>query len=178
MQNQLETIIEANVALLRQGARIVSEIDHRLFTKVVPGIPSLRIGAHIRHVLDFYECFLAGVALGLVDYEARPRNRNIERNREDALRAIDAVASRLLARRSSIAADEPVWVRPEDAPDSGEPMLSTVARELQVLASHTVHHYALIAVTLQALGQPVDASFGVAPSTLRYREAAAAGVHV
>ena len=45
---------------------------------------------------------------------------------------------------------------------------STVERELQVLLSHTVHHYALIAVALRLHGLEVDPEFGVAPSTLRY----------
>jgi hypothetical protein len=46
---------------------------------------------------------------------------------------------------------------------------SSAGRELQVLASHTTHHYALIALLLQARGIEVEPGFGVAPSTLVYR---------
>ena len=49
-------------------------------------------------------------------------------------------------------------------------MESSVSRELQVLSSHTVHHFALIAVTLRAQGVQMDPDFGMAPSTLRYLE--------
>jgi hypothetical protein len=69
--------------------------------------------------------------------------------------------------------DLAIAVRPEDAPNAGEFLRSTIARELQVLSSHTIHHFALIAVTLQAFGISVPVSFGVARSTLRYRLAAA-----
>ena len=68
--------------------------------------------------------------------------------------------------------DAALTVRMEDAPE-GCPaawMPSSVARELQAVRSHTIHHFALIAMTLRAWGIEVDSTFGVAPSTLRYRE--------
>jgi hypothetical protein len=55
---------------------------------------------------------------------------------------------------------------------------STVARELQFLLSHTIHHYALIALVLRLQGFTTGEEFGVNPSTLRHwrgrREEAAA----
>ena len=45
---------------------------------------------------------------------------------------------------------------------------STVRRELDFLLSHTVHHYALIAMSLRLRGLPVPAELGVAPSTLEH----------
>ena len=45
---------------------------------------------------------------------------------------------------------------------------STVARELRFLVSHTVHHYALIAMVLRGHGLDPGEEFGVAPSTLAY----------
>ena len=47
---------------------------------------------------------------------------------------------------------------------------SSLDRELQSLISHTVHHYALIAMLLRVSGRQPAADFGVAPSTLRYWE--------
>ena len=44
-----------------------------------------------------------------------------------------------------------------------------MSRELQVLSSHTIHHFALIGMTLRAHGVVLDEDFGVALSTLRYR---------
>ena len=64
-----------------------------------------------------------------------------------------------------------VWVRMEDAEASVVSesfMESSLSRELQALSSHTVHHFALIAVTLRAHGVQMDPEFGMAPSTLRY----------
>jgi hypothetical protein len=46
---------------------------------------------------------------------------------------------------------------------------SSARRELQFLLSHTVHHYALIAMICRQYGVGVEEDFGVAPSTLKYR---------
>jgi len=45
---------------------------------------------------------------------------------------------------------------------------------LQVLSSHTVHHFALIAMTLRLHGVEMEPGFGMAPSTLRYLAAKSA----
>ena len=50
----------------------------------------------------------------------------------------------------------------------------SVSRELQVLSSHTIHHFALIAMTLRLHGIEMDPDFGMAPSTLRYLASRAA----
>ena len=49
---------------------------------------------------------------------------------------------------------------------------SSVARELQFLVSHTVHHYAVIAAMLRPQGIEPGVDFGVAPSTLKYEQGA------
>jgi hypothetical protein len=46
---------------------------------------------------------------------------------------------------------------------------------LQVLSSHTIHHFALMAVTLRLHGVQIDPKFGMAPSTLRFQSALARG---
>jgi hypothetical protein len=50
---------------------------------------------------------------------------------------------------------------------------SSIGRELQFLLSHTIHHYALIALALRLQGYEPSAEFGVAPSTLQYWRKAA-----
>lgn len=64
----------------------------------------------------------------------------------------------------------PLVVRLEDSGDEQDPSSwssSSVMRELQSLISHTVHHYALIALMLQLNGFEPSKEFGVAPSTLK-----------
>ena len=46
---------------------------------------------------------------------------------------------------------------------------STPERDLQYLQAHTIHHYALIAMILRLQGREPGKGFGVAPSTLTFR---------
>jgi hypothetical protein len=66
----------------------------------------------------------------------------------------------------------PLRVVAEDAPEYS--MWSTACRELQALRSHTIHHFAVIAMALHAWGIAADPDFGVAPSTLAARATAKA----
>ena len=52
----------------------------------------------------------------------------------------------------------------------GGVLVTSLARELEFLVSHTVHHYALVAVLAHAHGVIMPADFGMAPSTLKYRQ--------
>ena len=69
--------------------------------------------------------------------------------------------------------DNVLFVRIEDADslELADPFLmSSVGRELMTLSSHTIHHFALISMTMRSHGVAMDPDFGMAPSTLRHRE--------
>ncbi|AFP29100.1 hypothetical protein MRBBS_0162 [Marinobacter sp. BSs20148] len=53
---------------------------------------------------------------------------------------------------------------------------TSVERELVFLASHTIHHTAIIGMLAEQAGVKVSSDFGVHPSTLRYLEGQAAGL--
>jgi hypothetical protein len=71
---------------------------------------------------------------------------------------------------SSFEEDWELAVRIENA-DEDVYLTSSVGRELQALSSHTIHHFALIAIALRVHGLEVDPDFGMSPSTLRYQAA-------
>ncbi len=169
MSNRLDLLIDTNVGWLDQALDLLARIDDRIFRQSPAGFVPHRVGAHLRHVLEFYERFLDGVPSGLVDYDARRRDLSVESSRRAAFRRSLQIIHGLEELRGP-AADAALRVRIEDAPeDLSDPFLdSSVARELQVLSSHTIHHFALIAVTLAAHGVAAAPEFGVAPSTLRH----------
>lgn len=155
-------LIESNLRALEQGRAMLSLLDDVAYAHPAPHTNGIRIGAHMRHVIEFYECFLEGVAAGSIDYDARRRNPAIEKSRAAALRAIGDIERKL-----SAVSGEVVRVRSEELV-----LASSVARELQVLLDHTIHHYALIAVALHAIGVSGDPEFGVARSTSCFHAAA------
>jgi hypothetical protein len=163
-------LIATNIRWLRQALRLLERLDDSIYSATPPGFAPHRVGAHLRHVLEFYQCFLDGLDWSHIDYDSRRRDESIERSRHTASIAIRSIIHGLDA-RAEAREERIVWVRMEDADGSGVRdcfMESSLSRELQILSSHTVHHFALIAVTLRAHGVQMDPDFGMAPSTLRY----------
>ena len=160
----MRRLVEANVEVLEQLRATFQNMDDALWTRPAGAGSGLRVGPHIRHLLDFYSCFFAGLELGEIDYDARTRNPAIESSRPAAMRAIQSVIDCLMA-LTCADPDTGISVR-----DEHSMLRSTIGREMNCLFHHTIHHLALIAVALQSFGVAVDPGFGVAPSTLRYRQ--------
>ena len=163
--------IEQNIAALQQGALLLETLDDAVYQAKVPEVFGSTLGAHIRHNLDHYLSFLACYESGELDYEARKRDPLLETSRRRAIEVIEEIVQRLgelSARRGA----SRVRIRLEgmDGFASDESWASSsIERELEFLLSHTIHHYALVAVMCRFLGHGTDPDFGVAPSTLRFR---------
>jgi hypothetical protein len=169
-QNLLAAV---NIGWLRQAQKLLQQIGDSAYADSPQDFEPHRVGGHLRHILEFYESFLEGVASGHIDYDARRRDHALETSREVALLRISAIIRRLET-ESALRTDAVIWVRMEDSMDQNAPepfLTSSIGRELQALSSHTIHHFALMAITLRAHGHVVDPDFGMAPSTLRHRAA-------
>ena len=70
-RNGTDLLAGENLKLLEQGRRLLLTLDDRMYAGQAPGMGGQRVGAQMRHVLEFYECLLAGLSLGFVDYDAR-----------------------------------------------------------------------------------------------------------
>lgn len=147
-------------------------IGDQPFWDVPQGMEPHRVCSHFRHVVEFYECFLEGLRDSLVDYSARKRDPRLEGSRAICAERICGII-RGLDTHPALHTEGWVRVRMEDEAgvELEDPyMMSSVSRELMMLSSHTIHHFALIGVTLRAHGVEVDADFGMAVSTLQYRK--------
>ena len=168
-------LVEVNVRWLRQALQLLERMDDRSYA-TEPALAPHRAGAHLRHILEFYQCFLEGLELGRIDYDARRRNHAVEHSRRAAAEMIHSLIC-ALETHHAVREGRTVGVRMEDADPNrlrDSFMESSVSRELQALSSHTVHHFALIAVTLRLHGVTIEPDFGMALSTLRYLASGAA----
>lgn len=157
--------IAANLNVLKQGEALLRRLRDDAYTHCVPSVFGSSIGAHIRHNLDHYACFLAGLPNGRIDYTARPRDSRIEMERAHAL---GEFARLRRAFETLNLSHDALRVHSESNPVSA-PAVSSMARELEFLLSHTVHHYAIVAILCRLQKIAVDDGFGVAHSTLRHR---------
>ena len=152
------------IAEIERGVVIVSSMEEGEYEK--PRKAESSIGAHIRHNLDFTNALLKGIGIGRVDYNARPRDIQIELDRDYAIGQMRSACRGLRSLRSSSIASL-VVVRSEVNEDVWH--ASSVSREIEFLHSHTVHHYALVKWLIDRAVDSAGPTFGVSPSTLRFR---------
>ena len=154
------------IAELERGVEIIRDLEVAVFRAKENGNGS--IGAHFRHNLDFINAFLKGIGDGRIDYNDRPRDTLIETRPSYAVERMH-FAMRRLERLKPEMLDRIVMVRSEIDEDAWH--VSSIARELEFLHSHTVHHYAVVARLMPASERVALSTLGVAPSTLRYQAA-------
>ncbi|MDX1618631.1 MAG: DinB family protein [Balneolaceae bacterium] len=164
------SLVKDNIHFLEQGKELLEDISDEQY--VFSDSPYYRsgIGEHMRHILDHY-LSLVNHTGDKIDYDARKRDKRIETDKGYA----GSIAEHIISRLQSYL-EEPdqlqkqVRVRSNEGDsDTDSPWtVSSVKRELQFLISHTVHHYALIAVILRTQDYYPSEEFGIAPSTLEY----------
>ena len=163
----MKSLASSNEQLLDQAISLIRSHTVEDYIRPCDKVFSSSIGQHIRHCVEHYEEFLNAVKANReIDYEKRPRDLNVETDPDEAVRRLGGIRD---AFRSTLGEcrEIAVW-------DNGAvtPASSSLSRELQFLLSHTVHHFALIAVIASLRGLCVPRDFGIAPSTLKYRESA------
>lgn len=162
-----KALVNENIGILTQSEKLIADLTDELFVdNKIPPFQS-GVGKHIRHVLDFYHAFIAAED-DKINYDHRNRSMAIETKRMHAVEAIRQIIHRLETIQD---VDHRVLSNNDDgghrSPEHAFSM-SSVGRELQFLASHTVHHFAIIAMILVQKGYTPPKDFGVAASTLTH----------
>ena len=135
------------------------------------------VGAHLRHIIEHYDALLSPAIAGFVDYDARVRDRALERSTALARRRLVALSRRLVA--NNVPLNSPTQVRGQGglAGDFNFTISSTFGRELVFVASHALHHYALMRPYCQKAGILLSEDFGKAPSTVAHERATTASTN-
>lgn len=153
-----------NQALLAQALALAALHE-------TPGVPAYAkpVGAHLRHVIEHYEALLTPEMDGIVDYDARRRDAALEASPRLAQLRLIALQRRL--EHVALDLQQPLTVRGL-AGLGGEvafALPSSLGRELVFVASHAVHHFALLVPHLRQHGLPLPGEgFGIAPATLAH----------
>lgn len=158
-----DSLLRSLVGELRRGVALIDATDDVTYRRTANGSGS--VGAQFRHNLDFLANLIRGIEAGRIDYSNRERDVRVETDPRYAIdrfrKAICQLSDldpramgRNLLIRSEL--DDRLWLP------------SSVAREVEFVHSHTVHHHALIAEKLAGFGVAAGDNFGVAPSTVRY----------
>ena len=130
------------------------------------------IGQHTRHFIEFFQCLLdqIGHASPEINYAARARDLVIETDPEFANTLIDRLRHRIEGIAGNV---ECRLVCTEHFEETEKVCVdSSLERELIYNIEHTIHHLAIIKIGLALIAPDITLprNFGVAPSTVRYKE--------
>lgn len=144
--------------------KICKQLSHDEFVKKIEILSGSSIGQHIRHIVEFYICLFSDK--NYVNYDERERNLLIENSPTYTQEILETLKFQL----QCLDFDKKVVFK--QSLNSQEVYLNTsYARELLYLGEHTIHHFALIKIGINALCPELslDQNFGVADSTVKYR---------
>lgn len=155
-------IIEQNRRQLDLLKSILIQVtkEHYQQKKAWPGQPS--VGKHVRHVLDHYQQLWLATESGRLDYRLRLRDEGAQTNPAIALQWIERLETWLQCLEHADLEYQLHYLFAE-----GE-TYSSLHRELDFVASHCVHHLALIHALLDACGYSLPQAAGIHSSTQEY----------
>lgn len=164
----LHNLVDSNINALDMTINLLRSLPADRFVQIQRPYFESSLGKHLRHILDHYLCFQRDLEKGLIDYDQRQRDCQLETDKDYAISVIGQLRQFLISVKAQGHVDQPLQVLMcnDVATPNGEITESTLGRELQFLQGHSVHHFALMAAMLRVAGDNIDKDFGVAPSTL------------
>lgn len=165
---------QACTHILEQLTDVCRQVEHEHFSHPVEILGMSTVGQHIRHTLEFFICLERGVERGVVNYDKREHDKLLETDKALAAATIDAI-KQFVAR---VAGDIPLnlEVGYDLAKEQYITVQTNVSRELVYNIEHAVHHMALIKIGVREIAPYVQlpSDFGIAASTIRFKEMAGA----
>jgi hypothetical protein len=150
------TLFDQVYGVLGEQTALLNRLTPDEYTRPCPALNNATIGQHTRHVAELFQELIRNYGQGIVNYDARDRNRLMETDPHFAAAVIEKIMVDI------------------QMPDKSMKLNSGIGsfetnyfRELLYNLEHCIHHQALIRVALGGIA--VSDSFGVAPSTLEYR---------
>ena len=157
-----------SVEILAQLKAHLTQLTPKQYAQKLSVFNGTSIGAHTRHVIEFYQCLLNGVNNGEVNYDARQRDLRLESQLDYAIDVLDEIAYRLL--NISILNNKINLIYCYGEIKYSVPTI--FEREEVYLIEHTIHHHALIRIGLQECFPEVEIeqNFGYAHSTIQHQK--------
>lgn len=125
------------------------------------------IGQHVRHILELFQCLENGYEEGLVNYENRKRDHQIETDKELALSLFSSIQNAMERPDKSLILESGYGLSSSESIR----VSSNYYREIIYNLEHTIHHMALIRIGVNEISSiSLPDTFGVAPSTTQYRK--------
>ena len=142
---------------------LLYQLQNSEFTNRCKELSDTSIGEHTRHIIEMFQCLENQYDIGVVNYDKRKRDNHIQTSTDFAIQSIEVIKNNLEKENKKIDLQQII--------DGEEIRIeSNYYRELLYNLEHCIHHQALIKVAILHFPKVIiDANFGVARSTIEYR---------
>jgi len=166
----MSQLSQACHAILSQLSDAVQQLSEAEFIRPSETLGGSSVGQHLRHTLEFFICLEQGTSKGVINYDKRAHDKLIESDKDIALLAIDRIRQFIDLQTHDKALQLEVGY--DLRSDESVIVQTNYLRELTYNIEHAVHHMAIMKIGIREVAAHVTipADFGVAASTLRYRE--------
>lgn len=158
-------IYRSVINTLSELTDLLNQLNTQEYTNPVNHLSNATIGQHTRHIIELFQCLINNYETGTVNYDSRLRNRKIETDIKYAVACIESIMQ-------SINKVDIEMLLEQNLEGQTKQIKTSYLRELFYNLEHCIHHQALIKVALFDNSKIlVSENFGVAPSTIQYRNA-------
>ena len=156
--------------ILGQLSTTLAHLNSSQFRQPCLNLSHATIGQHTRHIIEMFQCLLAGYEQGLINYEDRARDKRIESDPGFACQLLQQLLGEVHKPNKPLSLEAGYQVESNDTIT----LDTNFYREVAYNIEHAIHHMALIKVgLLEICDLDLPAGFGVAPSTLKFNKACA-----
>ncbi len=142
---------------------LLNQISEDDYSKPIEYLSNASIGEHTRHIIELFQCAINSYEVGELNYDKRERNLLIQTSPPFAIEKIDEICKAIEKENKELILESVFF-------EEVSLINTNYFREVIYNLEHCIHHQALIKVAVfQFEYLTVNANFGVAPSTIVYR---------
>ncbi len=143
---------------------LLNQLSDNEYIKPIKVLSGSTIGQHTRHIIEMFQCLEDHYNSGIIQYDNRKRNKQIENETEFAKNQILEILKSIEKSNKQLILEQDFYGIKINIP-------SNYQRELLYNLDHCIHHQALIKVALLTFDSTtVSETFGIANSTIQYRK--------
>ena len=163
-------IVSACTTILRQLSDIVHQLDEMDFSRPSAALGNATVGQHLRHTIEFFLCLEQGFEQGVVNYDKRAHDEVLETDKLVALSTLSRIEKFIKTPHTDRFLKLEVGYHRNN--DECVEIETNYLRELTYNIEHAVHHMAIMKIGIREVAPYViiPKDFGIAMSSLRYRE--------
>lgn len=149
---------------LDELTNLLDQLSDKDYSETCEELSNATIGEHIRHIVEMFYCLQNSYEFGVVNYDNRKRNKQIQTETDYAKQCIFGI-------KLGFKKENKILYLEQIIDGNAFKIQSNYHRELMYNLEHCIHHQALIKVAiLKRKNISLNENFGVARSTIEYRK--------